>query len=248
MMTTNKLTKTFASGLATLSIAAVSSVACSMLLAPSARALTFVGNFQGVINDNSTVRDANGTIYDRIEVGDKAFYNFNFNTGTGTGDVLPGDGIDIFEVGGSWVFEYDHQGLDGLLNGTIEYDVHIIDDPSTPINEATANLYFDQIDFDTETAGPIGYLGTKNVYALDDLLNPVLTLKSINGSQDSGSILGENLKTIKVVDILTSSGGFLRGLDNDFTQSTHKVPEPGTILGLLTVGGLGLVSRFKKQK
>jgi hypothetical protein len=34
-------------------------------------------------------------------------------------------------------------------------------------------------------------------------------------------------------------------LDQEFSQT---VPEPGTILGLLTVGGLGLVSRFKKQK
>jgi hypothetical protein len=34
-------------------------------------------------------------------------------------------------------------------------------------------------------------------------------------------------------------------LQNSFHQS---VPEPGTILGLLAVGGLGLVSRFKKQK
>jgi len=35
-------------------------------------------------------------------------------------------------------------------------------------------------------------------------------------------------------------------LDQEFSQTT--VPEPGTILGLLAVGGLGLVSRFKKQK
>jgi hypothetical protein len=34
-------------------------------------------------------------------------------------------------------------------------------------------------------------------------------------------------------------------LDQEFSQT---VPEPGTILGLLAVGGLGLVSRFKKQK
>ena len=34
-------------------------------------------------------------------------------------------------------------------------------------------------------------------------------------------------------------------LDQEFSQTT---PEPGTILGLLAVGGLGLVSRFKKQK
>lgn len=31
-------------------------------------------------------------------------------------------------------------------------------------------------------------------------------------------------------------------------QVEAKVPEPGTILGLLAVGGLGMVSRFKKQK
>ncbi|GCA95226.1 PEP-CTERM sorting domain-containing protein [Microcystis aeruginosa] len=34
-------------------------------------------------------------------------------------------------------------------------------------------------------------------------------------------------------------------LDQEFSQTT---PEPGTILGLLAVGGLGLVSRLKKQK
>ncbi|MCZ8099595.1 MAG: PEP-CTERM sorting domain-containing protein [Burkholderiales bacterium] len=36
-------------------------------------------------------------------------------------------------------------------------------------------------------------------------------------------------------------------LSNNFREAPH-VPEPGTILGLLAVGGLGLVSRFKKQK
>jgi len=37
-------------------------------------------------------------------------------------------------------------------------------------------------------------------------------------------------------------------LDQEFSQTTNHVPEPGTVLGLLAVGGLGLVSRFKKQK
>ncbi|WP_272081165.1 PEP-CTERM sorting domain-containing protein [Microcystis aeruginosa] len=56
--------------------------------------------------------------------------------------------------------------------------------------------------------------------------------------------------------ILTNSkdialvGGLGMAATSDFRQSVHqtKVPEPGTILGLLAVGGLGLVSRFKKQK
>jgi len=40
---------------------------------------------------------------------------------------------------------------------------------------------------------------------------------------------------------------FLTSLSNGFEVKT-TVPEPGTILGLLAVGGLGMVSRFKKQK
>ncbi|MDJ0510577.1 MAG: PEP-CTERM sorting domain-containing protein [Crocosphaera sp.] len=28
----------------------------------------------------------------------------------------------------------------------------------------------------------------------------------------------------------------------------HTVPEPGTLLGLLTLGGIGLASKRKKQK
>lgn len=55
-----------------------------------------------------------------------------------------------------------------------------------------------------------------------------------------------------------NSDGKGKGLGNDLyevsittttkIQATTEVPEPGTILGLLAVGGLGLVSSFKKQK
>ncbi|CCI32492.1 hypothetical protein MICAI_2600010 [Microcystis sp. T1-4] len=51
-----------------------------------------------------------------------------------------------------------------------------------------------------------------------------------------------------VTNTLNNTGGATEGLidfQNSFRQS---VPEPGTILGLLAVGGLGLVSRFNKQK
>ena len=47
------------------------------------------------------------------------------------------------------------------------------------------------------------------------------------------------------VDMTTPEAVSFSILDQEFSQT---VPEPGTILGLLAVGGLGLVSRFKKQK
>jgi len=46
------------------------------------------------------------------------------------------------------------------------------------------------------------------------------------------------------VDMTTPEQVSFSILDQEFSQT----PEPGTILGLLAVGGLGLVSRFKKQK
>ncbi|REJ54264.1 MAG: PEP-CTERM sorting domain-containing protein [Microcystis wesenbergii TW10] len=112
---------------------------------------------------------------------------------------------------------------------------------------------FNDVEFDTDVSGPAGntnYHATKDIYTLNDLINPVVTLKSING--DEVSALGDlkGLTTIKVIDTFASGDqglSLLQSSTNDFNQH-NKVPEPGTILGLLAVGGLGLVSRFKKQK
>ncbi|WP_223211067.1 PEP-CTERM sorting domain-containing protein [Microcystis aeruginosa] len=56
-----------------------------------------------------------------------------------------------------------------------------------------------------------------------------------------------------MIDTFTSlhSNSLLQSSTNSFTQDLDppsSIPEPGTILGLLGVGGLGMVSRFKKQK
>jgi len=75
---------------------------------------------------------------------------------------------------------------------------------------------------------------------------PVLT--STDGSADplSGFYSIAPIKKLTVTDTLAANPNEgLYTLSNAYTQS---VPEPGTILGLLAVGGLGLVSRFKKQK
>jgi len=53
-----------------------------------------------------------------------------------------------------------------------------------------------------------------------------------------------------VVDDVLQFGDGVGDADGvyDAEVEVAHVPEPGTILGLLAVGGLGLVSRFKKQK
>jgi len=81
-----------------------------------------------------------------------------------------------------------------------------------------------------------------------------ITLTSTNGWPDPTALgsfapVPGALTLLTVTNTLTpNTGAGLMSSSNKFTQATIQVPEPGTILGLLTVGGLGLVSRFKKQK
>jgi len=87
------------------------------------------------------------------------------------------------------------------------------------------------------------------------LAEPNITLTSTNGWPDP-TALGSFAPVPGALTLLTVTntlnpvlaGAGLMSSSNKFTQATIQVPEPGTILGLLTVGGLGLVSRFKKQK
>ena len=81
------------------------------------------------------------------------------------------------------------------------------------------------------------------------ILNPPLV--SVNGSEDPlvGFQTISPQLSLTVTDTISNPNGpgeELSTISNNF--EIQKVPEPGTILGLLAVGGLGLVSRFKKQK
>jgi len=74
-----------------------------------------------------------------------------------------------------------------------------------------------------------------------------LVLTSTNGSADplSGFYPIAPIKKLTVTDTITNNPGeALFSLNNAYKQT----PEPGTILGLLAVGGLGMVSRLKRQK
>ncbi|MFM7474334.1 MAG: PEP-CTERM sorting domain-containing protein [Microcystis aeruginosa] len=260
MMTTNKLTKILC-GVATLGIAtamATPAQASSFTVPLGANGNSFV---------NATIAAGGGLLIgaevrDSVILGDKLFSDFSFS-----GDVGVGDTLNFFLDQDVWTVNFipspdcpktnpPGKNIPGVCNGKngngkkvlenkLEYKVTISD----------PKLVFDMVGLDTDISGPPGkknYLATKQVFTLDD--KQLITLTSTNGSEAFGSILSFNAKTIKVVDTFTSldnGKSRLQSSTNDFTQAVDppsSIPEPGTILGILTVGGLGLVSRFKKQK
>ncbi|AKE64370.1 hypothetical protein MYAER_2022 [Microcystis aeruginosa NIES-2549] len=238
-MTTNKLTKIL-SGVATLGIATA--------MATPAQASTFpvplVGG-NGFVNATIAFGGLSigATVYDSVKLGDQLFSDFSFG-----GDVGVGDTLRFILNQDVWTVNFREENSLGVANGTLEYKVKIVAISTPP-------LVFDTIRFDTDISGPGGstnYLATKEVFTLGG--TPLITLTSTNGSEAFGSILSFNASPIKVVDTFTSGDNgksLLQSSTNSFTQDLDppsSIPEPGTILGLLTVGGLGLVSRFKKQK
>ncbi|WP_196219090.1 hypothetical protein, partial [Microcystis aeruginosa] len=231
MMTTNKLIKIL-SGVATLGIATA--------MATPAQASTFTvplvgGN--GFVNATITFGGLSigATVYDSVKLGDQLFSDFSFG-----GDVGVGDTLRFILNQDVWTVNFREENSLGVANGTLEYKVKIVAISTPP-------LVFDTIRFDTDISGPGGstnYLATKQVFTLGG--TPLITLTSTNGSEAFGSILSFNASPIKVVDTFTSGDNgksLLQSSTNSFTQDLDppsSIPEPGTILGLLAVGGLGM--------
>jgi hypothetical protein len=243
MMTTNKLTKIL-SGVATLGIATA--------IAAPAQAATFTVPLvagQGMV-DTVLFNTGSGyglaidvdkdiltppVVYDSVELGDKVFSDFSV-----VAQVAAGDGLSFILNGGVWTVQYNPAGM-GRNQGQLHYQVAITD----------TKKHFQKVLFDTDISGVGTYKATKEVF---NLLDGVLlkTLTSLNGAEAMSSIESAKVQGIKVIDTYgidsTGTATLLQSSTNDFTQVGTKVPEPGTILGLLAVGGLGMVSRFKKQK
>jgi hypothetical protein len=217
MMTINKLTKTFASGIATISIAAVAGI----VNAPSASAQVCFNGSPTLLLDSS------------VTCGDKVFENFSTDF-----VIATEDSIDISQNGNEWDIDYDFVPDLGIGTYAYGYDVDITD----PL------FFFDRIVLDVTAGLDPEVVVVKDIFdsITGDLL---LSLTSVNGDRVVGDISGFNVQHISVLDTITiSETGLVLNVGNGFSQTTHTVPEPGTILGLLAVGGLGLVSRFKKQK
>jgi len=236
MLTTNKLTKIL-SGVVTLGIATA--------IAAPAQAATFTVPLDALgrgMVDAKLVDIAGpgyglsigGMDYHSVTLGDKVFSDFSV-----VADVAAGDNLKFLLIGGVWTVQYNPADM-GRNQGQLHYQVAITD----------TTKYFQKVLFDTDISGVGTYKATKEVFNPDGVL--LETLTSLNGAEAMSSIASAMVRTIKVIDTYgidsTGTATLLQSSTNDFTQVGSKVPEPGTILGLLAVGGLGLVSRFNKQK
>ena len=213
MMTTNKLTKIFASG-----SLAIGVLAGSVLTATSASA--------------AMLSWADWTSGQALIEGDKKVTYVSHN---GSG-FEAGDDVALTEMGGHHYFTYDAltQGSTNpnMNSGSFTYTIEVIG----------SNKDIVGVDLDSNVSSNYGSV-TETFAEIPN------TLVSVNGSPvpPSGFIPITPKKLLTVTNTLAvNPNEGLFQLQNSFHQTT--VPEPGTVLGLLAVGGLGLVSRFKKQK
>ncbi|CCI16217.1 conserved exported hypothetical protein [Microcystis aeruginosa PCC 9807] len=218
MMTTNKLTKTFASG-----SLAIGVLAGAVLTATSASAAMLT--WAEWTNPDLTLRK------DLIE-GDKIVKYVGGSIGA---EDL--DEVALVHMGDHYYFSYDAMDGPTQVNmgsgGSFTYTIEVTDPNKSIIG----------VDLDSTVSSDYGTV-TETFAEIPE------TLVSLNGSPvpPSGFIPIAPIKKLTVTNTLVNTNPGTEGLF-DFQNSFHQsVPEPGTILGLLAVGGLGLVSRFKKQK
>jgi len=217
MMTTNKLTKTFASG-----SLAIGVLAGAVLTATSASAAMLTWQ-----------QWTGGT---PLVEGDKIV--------TYKGGDIGADGLDdvaLTQMGDHYYFVYNAQTIASPVpnkgpGGSFTYTIEVTDPNKSIVG----------VDLDSTTSSNYGSV-TETFAEI-----PGLSLVSTNGSQvpTSGFIGINPFKKLTVTNTLANTNPGTEGLF-DLQNSFHQpvpVPEPGTVLGLLAVGGLGLVSRFKKQK
>ena len=114
-------------------------------------------------------------------------------------------------------------GLDGGVDATTNDSVNVVKE-----------VFYSQANFAAGIA--------------DQTLNGIIDQNGTFG--DPNVFVPDELMSLWITDTITVTGqtAFLNDLSNDFFQEpdTH-VPEPGTILGLFAVGGLGLGLKGKKQ-
>ncbi len=220
MMTTNKLTKTFASG--SLAIGVLAGAVLTATSASAASVMLTWGQWVGTLT----------TAGIPLEVGDK---KVTFVSENDFG-ADPLDDVELMEMGGHYYFLYDATTLDSpdpnFSSGSFTYTIEVINSNKSIVG----------VDLDSDVSSDYGTVTETFVEVPNVLI-------SVNGSADPLTgfepIAPKKLLTVTNILVANLNEG-LFDFQNSFRQET--VPEPGTILGLLAVGGLGLVSRFKKQK
>lgn len=226
-MITNKLTKTLALPIAT-GAAAIGVLAGSVLTATSASAVTLSwADFKagGVLTEGDKEVTYVGDTFAAGAVPTNTFVSLLLNGSEYS--------VSLQVVGGSI-----------SAPGSYTYTIGITD----PL------LQFSGVALDVDTVGLSTDPNVDSIEVEKSFAEFSTTLFSDDGWPVPGGggfiPVPDGLTLLTVTDTITpliSTAG-VTSLTNKFLQEPKSVPEPGTILGLLAVGGLGLVSRFNRQK
>ncbi|MEG3439409.1 PEP-CTERM sorting domain-containing protein [Pannus brasiliensis CCIBt3594] len=145
------------------------------------------------------------------------------------------DRVDLLKFSDlEYLFHYSARGA-LKTSGDLSYKIEILD-PS---------YYFSGVQLDSNTSRLYQSV-KKDVHGL-------LSLNSVNGKPDFfgdfSNIFGQ-FTSLNIKNSFTPGpNGKLLSTSNQFLLAPRTpVPEPGTVLGLLALGGIGFISRFPKQK
>ena len=113
------------------------------------------------------------------------------------------------------------------------------------IETTDADLFIDAVRLDSDVA--IG-TGTTTVTKTGNNFNDLTSFQGNADPQFTRASVTPPQKIITVTDTFSTTGdGAINEFNNEFGQTSSHIPEPGTILGLLAVGVLGLGLKGKKQ-
>ncbi|NEP87079.1 MAG: PEP-CTERM sorting domain-containing protein [Okeania sp. SIO2C2] len=167
---------------------------------------------------------------------DKTFSNFEliaeFDIPAGAQII-----IGVASDGETFELELDPGQTLGSFTGTATYDVTI----------ANPDFFFDQVGLNSDvTSGGVEAQVTDGSGGTGNLLLELVSSdgNSVTPTPIPGPTMYQFISVMNTVSI--PEGGTFDGFKNTFTQK-RVTPEPGTILGLLAVGGLGLGLKRKKQ-
>ena len=220
--------------LAPLGVAAFGAIATttgSILVAPSAHATLF--EIGGAIPCSETSILCEGTLQDFRDsptiIGDKEFeWVSDSNLPTLPEGGIDNDEVEIRRIGKEYFLFYDFRPDSVVNNFTFEYTVQVTD----PDHHIVA------VDLDST----VGAFDPVEILTTD--FNGV-QLVSTQGSSSQLPLPATDFVTV-FNEYDSNGGGPIDDFENSF-QQRGKVPEPASILGLLTVSGLGLALKYKKQ-
>ena len=230
------------------SAATVASLVAPIAITPSASAsqLCFTGDIDTLLDQGFVV------------CGDKLFNNFAFdplfNTATETVTIENNELANPVNPGlGVFVFQYeDDLVVSTAQSASFSYDI-TINDPLVPVADRIEDAQFDGVSIGLDIVGLIGSIEAKKSVSFDG--DGGIPIELGAPIPPGVQFLPPGVTKVSVLDTLVfSANSELESISNDFTQIVRSgstptpVPEPGTIIGLLALGGLGLATKGKKQQ